>query len=42
MEVERQRMLELNARTLAEETRHEDERLAMNAESTMRRRFALI
>jgi hypothetical protein len=42
MEAERQRLLELNARALAKETRREDERLAMNAESIMRRRFALI
>jgi hypothetical protein len=42
MEAERQRMLELNARALAEETRREDERLAMIAESIMRRRFEMI
>jgi hypothetical protein len=42
MEAERQRILELNARILPEETRCEDERLAMKAELTMRRRFAMI
>jgi hypothetical protein len=37
MEAERQRLFELNARALAEETRREDERRAMSAESSMRR-----
>jgi hypothetical protein len=39
MEAERHMFLELNARTLAEETRHEDKWLALNVEFTMRRRF---
>jgi hypothetical protein len=35
-------ILELNAWTLVEETRREDERLAMNTDFTMRRRFTMI
>jgi hypothetical protein len=35
-------ILELNAWTLVEETRREDERLAMNADFTMRWRFTMI
>jgi hypothetical protein len=32
MEAERYRILELNARTLVEQARHEDERIAMNTD----------
>jgi hypothetical protein len=32
METKRQRILELNARTLVEQALHEDERIAMNAD----------
>jgi hypothetical protein len=42
MEAERQRLFELNARALAEETRREDERHAMSGESSMTRWFAMI
>jgi hypothetical protein len=42
VEGDRQRILELKARTLVEDTRRKDERLAMNAKFTMRWRFAMI
>jgi hypothetical protein len=42
MEAERHKILELNARILTEKTRREEERLAMNTEFAMRRRFAMI
>jgi hypothetical protein len=32
VKTERQRILELNARTLVEQARHEDERIAMNTD----------
>jgi hypothetical protein len=39
MEAERQRILEVNDQTAAKQARCEEERIAMNAEFTMRRRF---
>jgi hypothetical protein len=42
MEAEQQRILELNVGTLAKEACFEEERIAMNAEFTMRWRFAMI
>jgi hypothetical protein len=42
MEAERQRILEVNDQTAAKQARCEEERIAMNAEFTMRRRFAMI